>query len=367
MRPRFHLSVLLIVLGLAAAPALAFDGLAVHLDPIQPLLGEDFVVVIEGHAETVPTAEQVVVGSQTLEIRLHRDACPSVCGSQSFRLEVPIDGSTSALAEGAHVLQLSGRVGPMPDWSPLFAAYFAVGEVYAHSMTPHLVLDPWLPTDNDRVRLLVPVRANGCGPFPPELERIERHGNTLSVFMRFEPFFGGELGDLPEDAPWKCSPPYPFLDVSRTELGVLAAGNYMIDLYFQSTSEPSLPLRVGRWEFPVADAPDRAALREDRFTVEVEWKDQAGNVGIGKPVPDPASDSTLFTFFGEDNWELLIKVLDGCNLNDRFWVFGSAATNVEYTITVTDTQTGAIWTYFNPLGRASKAINDTDAFATCSP
>lgn len=38
-----------------------------------------------------------------------------------------------------------------------------------------------------------------------------------------------------------------------------------------------------------------------------------------------------------------------------------ALTNVEYTITVTDTETGAVKTYFNPQGQlASRA--DTSAF-----
>ncbi len=37
----------------------------------------------------------------------------------------------------------------------------------------------------------------------------------------------------------------------------------------------------------------------------------------------------------------------------------------EYTLLVTDTQTGAAREYFNPLGSAADAITDTGAFATC--
>ncbi len=40
-------------------------------------------------------------------------------------------------------------------------------------------------------------------------------------------------------------------------------------------------------------------------------------------------------------------------------------TDVEYTLRVTDTASGEIQTYFNPLGVASPAITDTGAFATC--
>jgi hypothetical protein len=62
---------------------------------------------------------------------------------------------------------------------------------------------------------------------------------------------------------------------------------------------------------------------------------------------------------------MLIKVLDGCNINNRYWVFAAATTNVEYTLRVTDTETGASKQYRNPLGQASPAITDTSAFATC--
>ena len=103
----------------------------------------------------------------------------------------------------------------------------------------------------------------------------------------------------------------------------------------------------------------------DRFRVEVEWSDSVGGTGSARAVPNGSDDSSLLWFFSESNWEMLIKVLDGCQINDRFWVFGAATTDVEYTLTVTDALTGARVNYFNPLGTAAAAITDTDAFATC--
>ncbi len=76
-------------------------------------------------------------------------------------------------------------------------------------------------------------------------------------------------------------------------------------------------------------------------------------------------DSGLFWFFEPDNWELLIKVLDGCNYSGHHWVFAAAATDVEYTLTVTDTASGATRTYGNELGNPAPAVVDTQAFATC--
>ena len=78
-----------------------------------------------------------------------------------------------------------------------------------------------------------------------------------------------------------------------------------------------------------------------------------------------SDDSANFWFFNADNWELLIKVLDGCGTNDRYWVFLSAVTTVEYTVTVHDTQSQVTRTYTNDLGETPTAITDTAAFDTC--
>jgi hypothetical protein len=62
---------------------------------------------------------------------------------------------------------------------------------------------------------------------------------------------------------------------------------------------------------------------------------------------------------------MLVKVLDGCALNGRYWVFSAATTDVEYTLRITDTETGDVREYWNPLGSAAAALTDTGAFATC--
>ena len=113
------------------------------------------------------------------------------------------------------------------------------------------------------------------------------------------------------------------------------------------------------------DAVDTVLLNNGRFRAEVEWKQSPSGPltrGHGVPLTD---DSGAFYFFDADNWEMLVKVLDGCNFNSNYWVFAAATTDVEYTLTVTDTETSTTRTYFNPLGQPAQAITDTSAFATC--
>jgi hypothetical protein len=77
--------------------------------------------------------------------------------------------------------------------------------------------------------------------------------------------------------------------------------------------------------------------------------------------------SGYFTFFEEDNVEVLVKVHDACVAPfDRFWVFAAGLTDVEVTLEVADSERDVVRRYVNPLGRAFPAIQDTDAFHTCS-
>ena len=106
-------------------------------------------------------------------------------------------------------------------------------------------------------------------------------------------------------------------------------------------------------------------LSQGRFEVEIVWRDFLGQSGDGRAVAADSDDSGLFWFFSRENWEMQVKVLDGCGINDHFWVFAAATTNVGYTLRVTDTETGLVRGYENPLGNAAPALTDTFAFASC--
>jgi Matrixin len=101
-----------------------------------------------------------------------------------------------------------------------------------------------------------------------------------------------------------------------------------------------------------------------RFGARVAWKTLDGNAGPGSVVPVQSRDSGLFWFFRPDYLELLVKVVDGCAANGRYWLFTGPATNVQFVLTVTDTRTGKVRVYFKPQG-ATAAVNDADAFGGC--
>lgn len=116
---------------------------------------------------------------------------------------------------------------------------------------------------------------------------------------------------------------------------------------------------------PCLEGPNTLCINNSRFKVEVLWRTGTSQ-GAGSAVPlDFSPDSGLFHFFGINNIEMLVKVLNACTLNSRYWVFFAATTNVEFTLTVTDTQTGKVKVYFNPLNQAAAPVQDTSAFATC--
>ncbi|MEO8430030.1 MAG: PKD domain-containing protein [Acidobacteriota bacterium] len=112
---------------------------------------------------------------------------------------------------------------------------------------------------------------------------------------------------------------------------------------------------------PCVPGTSTLCLNAGRFKTQVEWHVPAtGAHGTASAVPLTA-DTGYFWFFSANNIELVVKVVDGRPVNGKFWVFYGALSNVEYTVTVTDTQTGIVKVYANPNGQLS-SVADTSAF-----
>ena len=90
-------------------------------------------------------------------------------------------------------------------------------------------------------------------------------------------------------------------------------------------------------------------LSGGRFRVEVEWQSHKGERGTG--ALQRLSDETgTATFFSPENVELVFKLLDGRGINDHYWVYYGALSDVEYWLTVTDTLHDRVVVYRNPPG-----------------
>ncbi len=124
-------------------------------------------------------------------------------------------------------------------------------------------------------------------------------------------------------------------------------------------------IRLGNLITPLPCAPgsNTICLGGGRFQVRASWRTATAS-GVATPVQ--LTDTTAhFWFFSSDNVEVFVKVVRGCSFNDRFWFFAGGMTNVEVTLTVTDTQTGDVKTYVNPLDTPFAPIQDTTAFTGC--
>jgi hypothetical protein len=111
---------------------------------------------------------------------------------------------------------------------------------------------------------------------------------------------------------------------------------------------------------------------DQRFQVTASFHTaQAGGLaGNGQAVPLAPLGVTrggLFWFFSPDNPEVVVKILNGCSINDHYWAYITAGTNVGFTVTVADTTlSNATKTYTNTDLTMALPIQDTSALASCN-
>lgn len=113
--------------------------------------------------------------------------------------------------------------------------------------------------------------------------------------------------------------------------------------------------------------PDSLSLLGGRFCVTVSWKDAAGNTHVASPVQFRSDSSAGFWFYSPDSWELQVKLIDACNINNRYWVMASGATHLDYQITVQDSmsQSSVVVRSYQSKQGNTKATFDTQAFDGC--
>lgn len=258
------------------------------------------------------------------------------------------------------------------------------------SFEPGIVYDQWVAVDIPPVDQAgsLPVEISTVGsPDDPQPQVLDPQQNSVSPLV-FQASPVKVLGVVP---------PFPgpedeievMLDSEPSDpLAVVRGGNHQVHLLGPSISWSPAPegwpvsigrLPAGSWRVLVENTaeirvevkeppagPGGPVLLAGGFEVEAAWSTLAGEQGQARLVQPPSRDSALFYFFSQANWELMVKVLDGCALNNHYWVFGAASTDVGYTIDIRRLNSTQTYHYENPLGRTAPAITDIEAFP-CDP
>lgn len=237
---------------------------------------------------------------------------------------------------------------------------------YAQDRIIQLDYEPKPALAGEPVTLIVSGEAQPC----PEVLLEEGGVDPVKVIFQdgcaIFPFRGSERQGAPGSV--------QTLELFRLELslGAFEVGEVSVVVYENYQLDDPIPHEI---TIPVIQEgclqPDTSlCLNRGRFRVKVEWTDFAGNTGSGRAIPfvpeEPASSDTgFFWFFRPDNVELMVKVIDGCSVNQRFWVFVASGSTVGYRLMVEDTFSGVEKEYTNELGEIPRLIPDTGAFATC--
>ena len=103
-------------------------------------------------------------------------------------------------------------------------------------------------------------------------------------------------------------------------------------------------------------------LNAGRFAVSADFQQTPEGPSSPATAVPLTSDTGYFWFFDPANIELVVKVLDGCPVNQRHWVFAGGLTNVGVELKVIDTLTGDVQNYSNAVGTAFQPIQDSSAF-----
>ena len=155
---------------------------------------------------------------------------------------------------------------------------------------------------------------------------------------------------LIRDGPFGCP-------AGATEIGELgpSAASSPGDPIVETTSwaEPGLQVQA----VCTLDA-KTLCLLNGRFQVRAAYQDYSGHTGDGQAVP-LTFDTGHFWFFGASNVETVVKMVSFCGGgSNNVGVYAGGLTDIQVTLTVTDTQTGLVKTYTNPLGTPFQLIRE---------
>ena len=144
-----------------------------------------------------------------------------------------------------------------------------------------------------------------------------------------------------------------------------AAGNPLVTLTVTGDDTNTSGTSSVTIRFAISD-PYTLYVDGGRFAITADWSTagNGGSAGFGTAT-SLTDDTGYFWFFSPSNTEVVVKVLDACQVDRHFWVFASGLTNLGVALTVTDTTTGTTMTYNNKDGSPFQPIQDFQSFVAC--
>ncbi len=159
--------------------------------------------------------------------------------------------------------------------------------------------------------------------------------------------------------PFQAPTPHSELRLHR-DFGVLRLQLRDGGYDWQFVAENGAVLDAGSSPCNGPEADEALHLGFGRFRVAATWH-TPGAEGVAQAASESTPVSGVLWFFEPSNWEILIKVIDGCSLNGHYWVFVTAVTDVGFTLTVRDEQTGREFVVENPPGSPAPPVQATSA------
>jgi hypothetical protein len=232
----------------------------------------------------------------------------------------------------------------------------STGEVLTRDLlvvetSPPLRFEPEFPTNETPVTVIAGIPGvQVCSPAP----MVTVTGDQVEIVVNDSCF-------VPTPGP--AGAPTPVTDVP-VELGLLPADNYTATVRGIEGNLLSRRRFAVRTAGACVPSSTVLCLQGGRFEVRVDYTSDAGS-GAALATQE-TSESGSFTFFDENNVELVVKVLDACFTSfQTYWIFAAGLTNVGVVLEVTDTENSVTRRYENPQGQPFETILDTQGFLTC--
>ncbi len=191
---------------------------------------------------------------------------------------------------------------------------------------------------------------------------------TAGVVIEDEPshcgFFEAELvASWQALRAWVGGAPQPTVQTLQDTCEALVAGDLAAGpcRYDPGFVLPDLDHRVRSRDVCVEDQTTLCFGDGDRFRARLTWNAPDDTSGPGKQAALETQDTDSFWFFDPDNIEVVIKSIDGRQNNGRLWIFYGSLTDVDFEMTVTDTETSLFKVYTN-TGGEFVSVGDTTAF-----